>query len=396
MASTFITTQTVLAQAPRWFTLLSLLCATGCGPISRASVPFHPKELQTIYAHTASSAPAIAHNTLYFGGETEEFVPTLFAVDQDTGQIRWQFSLSGAGEVSHIPTIANGILYVGVIHHSDPAIYALNAQTGQLQWQIPVASNVLSPVIVGDGMAYFRELHGYLRARDASTGEQRWMFPAEGSLKLSRNGEALHERSQEVMSNPAVAEGLVYVGTRTGLEALDAKTGKRVWRFATQNWVETAPLLHNGRVYIGSGSDDRSQGFLYGLSAKTGALEWDYAIAGGIVDSELAIAHGLIFFGGNSPHLHAVELATQQEKWRFPTRISTHDAVPFVQGDSVVFAVEEVVYALDAQTGTLRWSYKECLNCNGYTPHIQGPTLDNGSLYYLLRDKIYQFQADDP
>ena len=57
-----------------------------------------------------------------------------------------------------------------------------------------------------------------------------------------------------VLSSPAVANGVVYVGSRDyKLYALKAKTGVPLWSYATGGQVDSSPAVANGVVYVGSG-----------------------------------------------------------------------------------------------------------------------------------------------
>src|SRR5437899_11176442 len=58
-------------------------------------------------------------------------------------------------------------------------------------------------------------------------------------------------------STPAVANGVVYVGSTDGnLYAFQAATGQKIWSApagaATGNWVASSPAVANGVVYVGS------------------------------------------------------------------------------------------------------------------------------------------------
>jgi len=56
-----------------------------------------------------------------------------------------------------------------------------------------------------------------------------------------------------VDSSPAVANGIIYVGSRDkNLYAIDAVTGNEKWRFTTGDWVDSSPAVANGIVYVGS------------------------------------------------------------------------------------------------------------------------------------------------
>ncbi len=57
----------------------------------------------------------------------------------------------------------------------------------------------------------------------------------------------------EVASSPAVADGVVYVGSYDGkVYALNAATGAYVWSYATGEMVVSSPAVANNTVYVGS------------------------------------------------------------------------------------------------------------------------------------------------
>jgi len=61
--------------------------------------------------------------------------------------------------------------------------------------------------------------------------------------------------SGQVWSSPAVADGMVYVGsTDHNLYALNAHTGAELWSYTTGNWVISSPAGSNGAVYVGQTS----------------------------------------------------------------------------------------------------------------------------------------------
>ena len=72
-----------------------------------------------------------------------------------------------------------------------------------------------------------------------------------------------------VYSSPAVANGIVYVGSEDkNLYAVDAVTGKEKWRFTTGDHVFTSPTVAEGIVYVGS--EDKN---LYAIDACNGKRE---------------------------------------------------------------------------------------------------------------------------
>jgi eukaryotic-like serine/threonine-protein kinase len=109
--------------------------------------------------------------------------------------------------------------------------------------------------------------------------------------------------TQPVQSSPAVANGVVYVGSDDyKVYALNASTGALPGSFTTGDIVETAPAVANGVVYIGANDFN-----LYALNARTGpkrwsalnastgAKLWSYGTGGGI--SSPAVANGVVYVG---------------------------------------------------------------------------------------------------
>lgn len=87
-----------------------------------------------------------------------------------------------------------------------PGVYALNASSGALLWNNSVG-NVDSTPAVANGVVYVGSFDGNVYALDASTGAPLWSY-ATGAFVYS----------------PAVANGVVYVGSDAGIYALNAST----------------------------------------------------------------------------------------------------------------------------------------------------------------------------
>ena len=101
-----------------------------------------------------------------------------------------------------------------------------------------------------------------------------------------------------------MVNGVIYFATDAGgfvgtpvhnVTALNASTGVKVWSFATGSSVDSSPAVANGVVYIGS-----FNGNLYALNATTGAKLWGYD-TGGFVYTSLAVVDGLLYFRDGSP-----------------------------------------------------------------------------------------------
>ena len=108
----------------------------------------------------------------------------------------------------------------------------------------------------------------------------------------------------DVYSSPAVANGVVYVGSYDDkVYALNASTGALLWSYSTGSYVTSSPAVANGVVYAGSWDDK-----VYALNASTGALLWSFT-TGSHVFSSPAVANGVVYAGSEDDKVYAFDLA---------------------------------------------------------------------------------------
>jgi outer membrane protein assembly factor BamB len=80
----------------------------------------------------------------------------------------------------------------------------------------------------------------------------------------------------EPLTSPVVAQGLAFVAApeQHTLYALDAGTGKEVWRYVAGGRIDSPPTFHQGLLLFGA-----ADGWVYALRAEDGALAWRYMMA---------------------------------------------------------------------------------------------------------------------
>ena len=94
----------------------------------------------------------------------------------------------------------------------------------------------------------------------------------------------------DVRSSPAVADGVVFVGSNDAkLHAVDAATGEAKWTYATGGGVTSSPAVADGKVFVGS-FDQK----LHAVDAATGKAKWTYSTGGGVY-SIPAVAYEVVF-----------------------------------------------------------------------------------------------------
>jgi quinohemoprotein ethanol dehydrogenase len=213
------------------------------------------------------------------------------------------------------PLVKDGIMYM-VTGNDD--VFALNAKTGEILWQrwswidqkisVVCCGWLSRGMAMGEGMLFVGQLDANVLALDIKTGREVWRTPIEDW----RNG-------YSITSAPLYYDGIVYsgisggeLGIRGRLTALDAKTGKTLWRAYTvpgpdeagsETWPvpseagipRGAPIWNTpaldpqlGLIYFATGNcspdydgsvregDNLFCASIIALNAKTGAYAWHF------------------------------------------------------------------------------------------------------------------------
>src|SRR6185437_14830175 len=134
-----------------------------------------------------------------------------------------------------------------------------------------------TPIVV-DGVMYTSSAWSKVQALDAATGKLLWKFDPEVPGRT-----AVNACCDVVNRGVAVWDGRVYVATLDGrLVALDARTGKPDWSVLTVDpklpyTITGAPLAAHGLIIIGNaGSEYGVRGYVSAYDAATGHLSWRF------------------------------------------------------------------------------------------------------------------------
>ncbi len=93
-------------------------------------------------------------------------------------------------------------------------------------------------------------------------------------LRWSANtGEQFHLNGAAVVDGKVIVASRAFDSPYSMMLSYDARTGAEVWRTYLDGDAESAPTVHNGKVYLTTGV-----GRIYALDAKTGAVSWESII----------------------------------------------------------------------------------------------------------------------
>lgn len=200
---------------------------------------------------------------------------------------------------------------------------------------------------------------------------------------------------------PSIALGRVYLPTFDGrFYALDAETGKPVWRYGSGRCAWASPAVAGRTVYQTflnrSGSCDARSNALGGeldaFDAASGRLRWRVRL--GPTESSPLVAAGLVFVGDWDGLVHAVDARTGRRRWAFRTGGPVKGSLVLAGGRVVVGSYDGRVYALDARTGRLAWRAAGQARLGGAGRFYSTPAAAYGRVYLGSTDgKVYSFGA---
>lgn len=308
---------------------------------------------------TLEFPPSVGYDHVYLAQQKGLF----FALDADTGKVAWKKNFKRCAASS--PTLANGLVYQAYMDFTPcpegrPGatgfMTARDAKTGRQRWRFNAAPIESSPLLRGRTL-YFGSWDHRVYAIDAMTGRKRWSFQAD----------------DQVNTSGAYSQGTVYIASDGGtLYALSARTGRLRWSaqsnasFGSREFFYATPTVRYGRVFIGN-----TDGTMYVYGAKTGKLRWARPL-GTYIYSAAAVSGRRVFVGTYDGSFYALDAATGDVRWKRAAAGAVHGAPTVMQGlvyystcNSCGSAASRAVkrgpggtYALDARTGKEVWRFR--------------------------------------
>ena len=140
-------------------------------------------------------------------------------------------------------------------------------------------------------------------------------------------------------------------------------------------FLYASPVVWNGKVYIGSGD-----GRMYAFDAATGATLWVGPQQDLFFVDSAAVTHGLVFASSLYSTFLAYNANTGEIAWT--SELTDVRASPTLHGRTLyVGSFDGTLSALDAETGTTKWSTKG--SCCIFD---QAPVVDDGRVFQMRTD----------
>jgi len=342
---------------------------TGSNPYENTITPEIAGTLTVVWSDAFGkirSQPVIVGAKVVVGSDAG----TVKALDTGSGEVAWSVELGSP--ISSSASVAQALVLVGT---EVGTLFALDAKSGEQVWSDFMGGAVASPT-VADKVAYVASAFSpdtpcNLRALEVASGKLLW----EASFVTA------------VVTSPAVADGLVFVGDDDGvLTALAAASGQPLWKALHSGPIVGSPAVSGGRVFVGS-AKGVSPTILRAFEARSGAPIWE-ADAGVSMLGSPAIADGsIVVFGGEDGSLQAFDASSGQKLWG-PTPPGTTSGIaasPCVANGIVFFPSPGQLVGVGAATGDV----VATIELEGFG--VSSPAVADGRLYIGADDGVHAF-----
>jgi outer membrane protein assembly factor BamB len=299
---------------------------------------------------------------------------TIYALDMADGTIVWQYSLPAP--VSSSPDVANGVVYFGT-EAPDSTMYAINEYTGELRWSMPLGGGgggggIISSPAVADNLVFVGTLDGYFYCLNATTGVQVWNWTTAGPI----------------VSSPAVADGRVFFAAGLIMYAREEIFGGSNWTSTLDSPIVSSPAVADGLVFIGTTGGGGGGGRLYALRETDGSTLWCDLESGNVSSSPAVDSlNGWVIVGAGT-NVTCVSETSGSPIWPpYVTLGQIGLSSPAIASNGLVYICshDQHVYCINETTGLQVWNFAVGVASDS------SPAICGGHVYLTPGTGVYCF-----
>lgn len=254
------------------------------------------------------------------------------------------------------PSLAKGRLF---LVENNARVFALSARTGRKLWRRDLGALAASTPTYDKGRLYVAIL--CVRPCTDSIGSTKSNGRGRIAALDARTGKTIWKRDlpSRAESTPVVVRDRLYFGTEDGtVYGLKTSNGRTDWTHQAADSVKASLAYKDGRLYFGDYA-----GAVTALRARDGKLVWSRSnVSPENFYAAPAVGFGRIFLSTTDGKVHALRMNGNVD-WTFSAGPQGYIyaapaiAAPRGLGPTVfIGAHDERFYALDARSGRVRWS----------------------------------------
>jgi len=236
-------------------------------------------------------------------------------------------------------------------------VLCLEAQTGDTRWHVPTSASVKNSVAVADAICVSVSITGRVYAIEMESGAVMWQAELPGYPE------------RWVYTSPAIGDGTVYVGAKSGYAAYALKTGELRWYAEFERsdaWAcYASPQIYQDLVVVLI-----SRRGILALNRETGETVWEQELAIEYQYPSPVVYDGLLISGGDKEHLVVLKARSGKIVWHKPVLEANYASGLTVDAEKIYVTTPEGelrCYRLD--TGELQWKFRMGWDLLDMTPY---------------------------
>lgn len=288
------------------------------------------------------------------------------AVDARTGEYRWETELEGSADDA--PALTDDALVVA----ADRQVRGLDREDGSALWERSLPTPVTDPVTLSaDGSTALVPLADTgLVALDADTGDRLWTDGLRGTHAPATDGDDVYVTGYRSDGDAGI------------LRSIARGDGSQRWEVGLDG-PDTSPVVLDEGLLVAD------EGTLAVHAREDGARRRTVADVGGGVRIPPAVDDGTAYVATGDDELAAVSLADGSVEWRRDHYVTTGLAVG---REAVVAPVEDLpeaglpgLVAFERPDGSVRWEK----GIEGFDARVSTPpTLADGAVFYASNESV--------
>lgn len=245
-------------------------------------------------------------------------------------------------------------------HRGRQGICCLDARTGQTRWRVVTDASIKNSVATTDRYCAAVSITGRVYVIETTSGRVLWHADLPGYPE------------RWVYTSPAIGEGTVYAGAKSGYAAYDLETGEQRWYAKIEGsdaWsCYASPQIYEDLVLLLV-----SRRGLLALNRETGEIVWEQKMATEYQYPSPTVTENLLVSGGDSGSIAVLDARSGQIIWHKKILSTAYATGLTVNADKIYATTvdgEAQCYAL--HSGELHWQFRLGNDLLDMTPYRRG------------------------
>ena len=288
----------------------------------------------------------------------------------------WDFKLPDGGFESSAAIAEQTVFIAGITNDVKGKLYALSLTDGRKKWEFDSSDGFITTPVYESGNLFLGDMLGVFRCVD-STGKEVWKFETEVEINSSANiyqdkilfgsqnaklyalskdtGKLVweHEINDQIQSSITLAGDKVFLaGCDSLLHVISAADGKELGSVEIESPTIATPSAMGDVVFFGTEKAD-----FFAVDWKKVDIRWKRPDpkGGTSIRSSAAVTDGHVVFGGRNRKLYSLNPVNGEENWTITLK-NKIDASPIIIGNRVVAAsTDGRMYVIDLSSGKKLW-----------------------------------------